>query len=266
MAAKLESDEGLAVGAILHEARRRQRIDLSTVEERTKIRGKYLRALEDEDWDVLPGPAYARGFIRAYAELLDLDSEMLVDQYRRRHEGPSTSTYELAEPLLSGHRPDDPRRSAISRRLIVAAIVALAVILLLLLGLTAGSEDDRGGGSRGGERGERPRPQGEGEAGAGGGEAAGRPQEVRVRFVAQSDLQACVIDAADRVLIPDQLLSAGTEEGPFSSRRFRIELTPGTARIVVNGERAAGPSDDPVAFRLTSRGLRPVAYRGTLCQ
>ena len=64
-------------------------------------RPKYLRALENEDWEGLPGPAYARGFIRAYADEVGIDSEVLVDEYRRRHEAP-TGTYEHAEPVLRG--------------------------------------------------------------------------------------------------------------------------------------------------------------------
>ena len=68
------SDDPLQIGAILEDARNRQGIDIETLAERTKIRPKYLRALENEDWEGLPGPAYARGFIRAYADEVGIDS------------------------------------------------------------------------------------------------------------------------------------------------------------------------------------------------
>ena len=74
------------IGATLREARMRARIDISEVEAETKIRAKYLRALENEEWDLLPGPTYVKSFLRTYAEALDLDAKLLVDEYKLRHE------------------------------------------------------------------------------------------------------------------------------------------------------------------------------------
>src|SRR3954452_23809838 len=74
------------IGATLREARMRARIDISEVEASTKIRAKYLRALENEEWDLLPGPTYVKSFLRTYAEALDLDAKLLVDEYKLRHE------------------------------------------------------------------------------------------------------------------------------------------------------------------------------------
>ena len=64
----------------------RQRIDISEVESETKIRAKYLRALENEEWDLLPGPTFVKTFLRTYAEYLDLDPRLLVEEYRQRFE------------------------------------------------------------------------------------------------------------------------------------------------------------------------------------
>src|SRR5207247_268593 len=55
------STDGLRIGEALFRARTGQGMDVRTAEERTKIRIKYLRALESEDWDGLPSPAYTRG-------------------------------------------------------------------------------------------------------------------------------------------------------------------------------------------------------------
>ena len=68
----------------------RRRIDMTEVETATKIRGKYLRALENEEWDLLPGPTFVKTFLRTYAEYLGLDSRLLVEEYRQRYERPST--------------------------------------------------------------------------------------------------------------------------------------------------------------------------------
>src|SRR5947199_9384550 len=77
------------IGATLREARMRARIDISEIEAETKIRAKYLRALENEEWGLLPGPAYVRSFLRTYAEALDLDAKLLLEEYKLRHERPS---------------------------------------------------------------------------------------------------------------------------------------------------------------------------------
>ena len=59
------------IGAALRGARNRRNVDLSEVAASTKIRGRYLRAIENEEWDTLPGGAYTRGFNRTYAGYLD---------------------------------------------------------------------------------------------------------------------------------------------------------------------------------------------------
>src|ERR671927_1574344 len=74
------------IGSTLRETRMRQRIDITDLEVRTKIRAKYLRALENEEWNLLPGPTYVKSFLRTYADALGLDSRVLVEEYKLRHE------------------------------------------------------------------------------------------------------------------------------------------------------------------------------------
>src|SRR5436190_20072433 len=64
----------------------RQRLDIADVEARTKIRAKYLRALENEEFGMLPGSTFVRTFLRTYAELLGLDPQRLVEEYRANYE------------------------------------------------------------------------------------------------------------------------------------------------------------------------------------
>ncbi len=82
------------IGETLRQARMRHELDIADVEARTKIRAKYLRALENEEFGVLPGPTTVRSFIRTYAELLGLDPHPLVEEFRnstedREEAGPS---------------------------------------------------------------------------------------------------------------------------------------------------------------------------------
>ena len=275
MATQLGSNDPLQIGAILEDARNRHRLDIETLAERTKIRPKYLRALENEDWEALPAPAYARGFIRAYADEVGIDSEVLVDEYRRRHDAP-TGTYEHAEPVLRGGWRERARRRALPRRVILGAIVAEIAILLLILGLTAGHDDDGASGRQGApqER-QRDRPGGgdrqdggDGQGGGGGKQGAAKlPAEATMKLVIRSDLQACVVDGGGRVLVPDQLLTGGSEDGPYVARRFRVELDPADARIMINGEpaRTADPSNDAAGYTVSSAGARLTSYTGKLC-
>src|SRR5581483_8085542 len=66
------------IGSTLREARMRERIDVSEIEAQTKIRAKYLRALENEEWGLLPGPTFVKSFLRTYATALGLDGKALV--------------------------------------------------------------------------------------------------------------------------------------------------------------------------------------------
>ena len=63
------------IGTSLREARERQKLELSQVEGATRIRARYLQAFEDERFDILPGVAYAKGFLRTYADYLGLDAQ-----------------------------------------------------------------------------------------------------------------------------------------------------------------------------------------------
>src|SRR5271167_1551310 len=95
------------IGATLREARMRARIDVSEIEATTKIRAKYLRALENEEWGLLPGPTFVKSFLRTYAQALGLDSKALVEEYRQSEENASDPMY---EPIVSSPGRTRPRR------------------------------------------------------------------------------------------------------------------------------------------------------------
>ncbi|MDQ5822374.1 MAG: helix-turn-helix domain-containing protein, partial [Actinomycetota bacterium] len=80
------------IGISLREARLRQHLELPEAEQATKIRGKYLRALEEEQFDVLPAQTYVKGFLRAYADFLGLDGQLYVDEFNSRYIGGEEET------------------------------------------------------------------------------------------------------------------------------------------------------------------------------
>jgi cytoskeleton protein RodZ len=144
------------IGETLREARMRQKLDIADVEDRTKIRAKYLRALENEEWALLPGPTFVKTFLRTYAEVVGVDPHLLVEEYRAGHETPDTT--ELA-PLGPSSAPPrrrtsggrdrrpPPRRSPPGAGLVLGGVAVVVVVFLLLLGLVGGGKDKKDSGS-----------------------------------------------------------------------------------------------------------------------
>jgi len=119
------------IGSSLREARMRQKLELADVERATRIRARYLMALEEERFDIFPGTAYAKGFLRTYADHLGLDAQRFVDEYNSRF---------AQEEELQAAAPVRVRRQRKWRDLRLAAI-PIAFLLALIgwqLSRTAG--------------------------------------------------------------------------------------------------------------------------------
>jgi cytoskeleton protein RodZ len=111
------------IGSSLREARSRRKLGLPQVERDTRIRTRYLAALENEQFDVLPAPAYARGFLRTYAEYLGLDGQRFVDEYNMRFAP-------LEEP--AGAPPIPIRRPRLTRERRLRLVLPLGAVLALV--------------------------------------------------------------------------------------------------------------------------------------
>ncbi len=134
------------IGEKLREARMRQGLDIADVEQRTKIRAKYLRALENEEWGALPGHTFVKTFLRTYAEQVGIDSHLLVEEYRLSHEAEEPDVQPLASTPAARRDPRirERRRGPTPGPPGWGAIVALAAVglvaFLLVLGLFGGDE------------------------------------------------------------------------------------------------------------------------------
>jgi cytoskeletal protein RodZ len=111
----------------LYAARERKGVDLYRAERDTKIRARYLAALERGDYRELPGAVYTKGFLRNYALYLGLEPEEILTQWRRERgdSGP-------AQPVIAVPRPLSPPRRGLtfSPGVIVAALLTVAVLLV----------------------------------------------------------------------------------------------------------------------------------------
>jgi cytoskeletal protein RodZ len=128
------------IGSSLREARHRRKIEMAQAEQATKIRGKYLRALEDEQFALLPAETYVKGFLRTYAEYLGLDGQLYVDEYDSR--------FVAGRETSQRPRRSRPRRS---RRLetivVVAVLAAIAILTVVVIGAWSSSDHGATGGT-----------------------------------------------------------------------------------------------------------------------
>ncbi len=138
------AEMGSDIGATLRETRMRARIDIGEVEMRTKIRAKYLRAIENEEWDLLPGPVYVKSFLRTYAEYLGLDAPLLLDEYKRRYE----LVPDAGRPLSAVKRDRERERErnlrlrrgpSVPSWLVIVLVLVAAGVALYLIGRPRGS-------------------------------------------------------------------------------------------------------------------------------
>src|SRR4051794_1257236 len=98
------------IGDTLREARMRQGLDIADLEARTKIRAKYLRALENEEFSMLPGTTFVRTFLRPYAEMLGLAPTVLLEESGARHEAnEELEPAALGPPAAAGRERERPR-------------------------------------------------------------------------------------------------------------------------------------------------------------
>src|ERR1700751_3236711 len=76
------------IGGSLREARLKRGLTPADVQKAIRIRDRYLQALEEERWELLPGDAYVKGFLRTYADYLGLDGSLYVEEYNSRFAHP----------------------------------------------------------------------------------------------------------------------------------------------------------------------------------
>ena len=117
------------IGNSLREARYRQHLDLPEIEQATKIRARYLRALEEETFEVLPAQTYIKGFLRTYADYLGLEGQLYVDEYNSRY----STGEEEQEPVIARRTSTVSRHRRLERRGVLLALAGIGVLLALVI-------------------------------------------------------------------------------------------------------------------------------------
>jgi cytoskeletal protein RodZ len=255
------------IGATLREARMRQRIDISEVESETKIRAKYLRALENEEWDLLPGPTYVKSFLRTYAEALGLDGKLLIEEYKLRHERLSDVEMQPIRPP-GAREPRRRRRSGSGRGWAVLAVVAALIVSLYFLGNSGG---DNGGDDAANTTPSTPTQTTKKRTSTNRTSTTSsktrrkrRQQQaarlVRLRLVPTGPVYVCLKRSGGETVVNGRILQAGSRQPTYRSRRFRLLLGNSEVRLRVNGKtRSVTPSGGVLGYEITPPGrVRPL--------
>ncbi|MFL5981055.1 MAG: helix-turn-helix domain-containing protein [Gaiellaceae bacterium] len=234
------------IGNSLREARLRQQLDFPELEQATKIRGKYLRALEDEQFDVLPAQTYVKGFLRSYAEYLGLDGQLYVDEFNSR--------FVVGEE----DAPARPRRSApppsrgvqVQSRVVLLTLLGIATVTALVIVAWTRGE-----------------PQKQEPVGLGGTPVQPAPAKTpavttpAVRLIVQALRGNCWLEvhsgsATGRILFQGTLERA--QRKLFTASKLWITLDrPENLRTILNGHTRLLPGGGVKTLIVTSRGIRP---------
>jgi len=240
----------------------RARIDVSEIEAKTKIRAKYLRALENEEWGLLPGPTFVKSFLRTYGQALGLDGKALVEEYRLHHERPSEGPLEPIVSTPQGRRNRGGRSPGEGpSRGYAVAVSAIGLVIVVLVVLLV---SDGGGGSSspttptGTVAHRHP-------------SAAARARRVRRARPASpvvalslrpaAVVYVCLIGEGGRELIPGLELQPGENTPVYHAKHFQITLGNSSVTLLIDGiPRIVPPSAEAIGYSITKAyGRQPLA-------
>ena len=241
------------IGETLREARTAAGIQLDDAERTIRIRIRYLDALENEEWDVLPGDAYVRGFLHTYADFLGLDGAALVDEYDRQ-EVPAQAQRSMDAPFepprtMDGGNPT-MRRIGWGAIFVAAALAALFIVLGITGGSSQSPKNNLHQHHRGGDK------QGSAQSST----TTTTPSEATVSLTPTGTVWVCLVDQSGKALVNGETLTTGDSRGPFKAKDMQLTLGNGEIQVELNGKQVSIPSAaNPVGFDLTPQGAKPLS-------
>jgi cytoskeleton protein RodZ len=244
------------IGAMLREARMRAHIDISEIESETKIRAKYLRALENEEWSLLPGPTFVKSFLRTYAEALGLDAKLIVEEFKLRHERPSEFDLQPIRATGPGRERRQRPRPTVPRWLI-GLVLALALIGALFL---LGNRQNNGPAATTPTTPRTPKTTttgaGRTRAPAAAATTRTRARLVILRLVPTASVYVCLIGDGRRLINKVDLMP-GVRQPVYRARKFELTLGNGNVKLNANGTILSVPQvDNGIGYELTPSGRR----------
>jgi cytoskeletal protein RodZ len=232
----------------------RQKVDIAEVERATKIRAKYLRALENEEFGLLPGSTFVKTFLRTYAEYLGLDAQLLVEEYRAQHEPRGEGEMAPLAPQPRRQRERRPRGGGggspgVGTALIV--VVAVILVIFAILGLTGGDTSDESGGS--GTTATTPtakKPKAKKKR------AAPAPTSVALKIVPAEPTYVCLDSGQGTPVTFEGVLDKART---FKGKHVRLNSGRSSVQLSVNGKRVNVPkSANPIGYDFTPKRTKPL--------
>ena len=238
----------------------RARIDITEVETATKIRAKYLRALENEEWDALPGPVYIKSFLRTYGAYLGLDTRMLTDELKHRYERPSDHDLKPVSSLAR-ERERHRRPSRLPPWAPIVAVVVVVVAILFVVGLTSPSNNPAPAAHRSHRhrpahhphKAVRPAP-------------PPKPKTVTVKLVPTGLVYVCLVNGGGRKLINQQNFNVGQTIPTETGRHLLLTLGNNAVQMKVGGRTvpvAASPNAIPLLITPAGVSHIPLSQKPT---
>lgn len=230
----------------------RAKLDINEVERSTKIRAKYLRAIENEEWDLLPGDVYAKSFLRTYSAYLGVDSRPLIDDYKRRYERPSDHDLHPITPR-SRERDSRARRARVPAWAVIGVVLVAVVAALYFVGRHPGGSPSSSSGThtRTTHRHHRGR-HGRGRGAHGVAAKPKAPRTVRLQLVPTGQVYVCLENGAGKRLIPGRIFNAGDTIPTQAASKLLLTLGNASVKMKVNGKPVAvAPSSGAIGYRLT---------------
>ena len=239
------------IGNELRQEREARGIELEEIEAATGVRARYLRAIEEEDWEELPGEFYARAFTRTYARYLGLDPAEFALEHRPDPVGEGEAGPRV-EPELVPRTPSARKGRPWLPLAVALGGVGLVVALVVVVAALSGGGSTRSSSSVPGEQ------------GAGGGAGAGRRHEPKpppkppgtsLILTATAEVWVCLLDGSGKPLINGQILQPGSEAGPFRSGRYSMSFGNGSVELMVDGSPERTPeTSSPIGFSIGKDG------------
>jgi cytoskeletal protein RodZ len=236
--------------------------------------------LENEEWDLLPGPVYVKSFLKTYGDYLGLDSRLLVDEFKRRYERPSDHE---PRPIATTARERDRRRAEpgrlssalLSPRSVIVVALIVIVVALYVIGSHNGGKNTPGNANRitpastndgSGSH------TGTGTITTGTGTTATQttpivPRNASLKLVPTSAVWICVENQAGRPLMTAGIFQAGATIPTFHARQLRMTLGNAGVTMTANGKPYTVPAgSSAIGLRVTPTGVKHLSPAPTCGQ
>ena len=254
------------IGAQLREARTRARIEIAQMEAQTKIRAKYLRALENEEWELLPGPTYVKSFLRTYGDMLGLDGRQLVAEYKSAHE-PFQAVDDIGQMSKhTGGRINRQQTGPPFGRIGLIAVLLVAVIGGGAYAYLGKGDDTNDVTDTPVATSDEPAPTSGEDAERVATEQPAKSTTVSVVVAATAATEVCV-RAGSRLAVPLTALAPGKKTEAVRGKSVTVTATNRSVRLTVGGKRRALPSGSgSFTVTVTPNGVKRAGTSVTACR